>query len=118
MDRAWRNPALPIGVVLLVLGLGNWVVSCNRIAEYEPRASTVARETSVQSLADYSELTPRTNATLLKRMNRGMAEYTVAGAKLDIYRVVQSGGRLLATVGLLLITSARAYTWRKRGHPG
>ena len=115
MNRAWRNPALPAGVVLLVLGLGNWAVSCSRIAEYEPRANTVPSSPRVESLADFSELTPRTNTTLLKRLKRDMADYTVAGAKLDFYRVVQSGGRLLSALGLVLITAALAHSWRKRG---
>lgn len=113
MDRWWRNPALGVGFVLLVLGVGNWLVSSSKIAEYAPRARAAANDESVASLEDFPQLSPRTNRTLLKRLDRGDVDYTLADAKLDFYRVVESGGRLLSLGGMLLITGALVHLWRR-----
>ena len=111
MDGQWRNPALAVGFVLLVLGVGNWLVSASKIAEYTPRASVSSDEDSVVSLEEFPELSARTNRPLLQRLDRGDADYSVADAKLDFYRVVESGGRLLSVAGMLLLTGALARGW-------
>jgi hypothetical protein len=115
MEHPWRNPALLIGFVLLVLGVGNWIVSANKIAEYAPQGTTTSTDEGVTPSDDFPQLTRWTNGTLLKRLNRGDVNYTFAGAKSDFYHVVESGGRLLAFVGLLLMTGALVQNWRHRG---
>jgi len=115
MDRLGRNPALPIGFVLLVLGAGNWIVSANRITEYASRVTPVGGSAHAGQLEDFPELSPRTNETLLKRLNRGYVNYSVVDAKLDFYEVVASGGRVLSLIGMLLITAALVQGWRSRG---
>ena len=89
MQGFWRHPALPIGVVLLVLGLGNWLVSrgqAERIpaAQRAPpnRSSTPARWRASRSL------TPRTNATLLERLHRRPATTASPMRERDFYIVV------------------------------
>ena len=114
MEGRWRNPALAVGFVLLVLGVGNWLVSASKIAEYAPRARAAANDEAAAPLEDFPQLSPRTNRTLLKRLDRGGVDYTLADAKLDFYQVVESGGRLLSLAGMLLITGALAHGWRRR----
>jgi hypothetical protein len=114
MEHPWRNPALLIGFVLLVLGVGNWLVSANKIAEYAPREATTSTDDGGTPLDDFPQLTRWTSSTLLKRLNRGDVDYTLAGAKSDFYHVVESGGRLLAFIGLLLMTVALVQNWRHR----
>jgi hypothetical protein len=114
MEHSWRNPALIIGFVLLVLGIGNWLVSANKIAEYAPHRDTNSTDEEVTSLDDFPQLNRWTNTTLLKRLNRGDANYTLAGAKSDFYHVVESGGRILTFIGLLLMTGALVHNWRRR----
>src|SRR5271156_6563284 len=103
MDGFWRHPALPIGIVLVVLGLGNWVASRDKIAEYEHRVREPDPSEGPSSLEGFTHLTPRTNATLLERLHPHFGDYGVAEARRDFYTVVQSGGRFIVVSGLLLI---------------
>src|SRR5262245_22170070 len=114
MQGFWRHPALPIGIVLLVLGLGNWMVSRSKVLEYERRARAPEPIDGSGSLEGFARLTPRTNATLLERLHYRVGDYGVAAAKRDFYTVVHSGGRLIAVVGLLLIGFALLQRWRER----
>ena len=114
MQGFWRHPALPVGIVLLVLGLGNWVVSRSKVLEYERRARAPEMMDRSGSLEGFARLTPRTNATLLERLHHRLADYGVADAKRDFYTVVHSGGRFIAVIGLLLIGIALLQGWRDR----
>ena len=119
MAPLWRNPFLAVGVVLFVLGLGNWLVSRNKIIEYSRRTDADTSVQRVGSLDEYPHLTADTNATLLERLHRGFADYTFSSAKLDFYQVVNSGGRFLSLVGMLLIGLTVVRSWlERRGRPG
>ncbi len=107
-----RHSALPVGVVLFVLGVGNWIISGSKILEYTDRAESGEALEGMESPSDFPALTPRTNATLLARLHRGLGEYSLVDAKLDFYRLVQSGGRLIAVIGLFLIGIALLQRWR------
>jgi len=114
MISSWRHPALPVGVLLVILGLGNWAVSRDKLFEYGHRIASTDNLAPAGTLADYPELDPRTNATLLERLHKGAPDYSFTAAKLDFYTVVQSGGRLLALVGLLIASVAVVRGWRDR----
>jgi len=114
MYEFWRRPLLPIGIVLLVLGLGNWTVSRGRLVQYERRAQVAAPVERTDSLEGYERLTQRTNATLLERLHRRPRDYGVLDARRDFYSVVQSGGRLITVVGLLLLGIGLLQAWRER----
>jgi len=109
----WRNPALPVGIVLLVLGLGNAIASHSKLVEYERRAGGPA-PLERPELEGFQRLTARTNATLLDRLHRRRSDYGVVDAKRDFYTVVHSGGRFIAVLGLLLIGIALLQRWRER----
>ena len=112
MQSLWRQPVLTVGIVLLIVGMGNWLVSRNKILEYTERRQASNAIGQIGSLKEFPELTPRTNATLLKRLHRGLGDATLAEAKLDFYTVVHSGGRLFSALGLLLISLALLQRWR------
>lgn len=116
MSRVWRTPLLPTGIALFVLGVGNWVLSHNKIVEYTERARPSNSRIPPTSFREFSELTARTNATLLEPLHRGIADYSDVEAKLDFYRVVQGGGRALVFLGLLLVTLA--FLWARRQRRG
>jgi LPXTG-motif cell wall-anchored protein len=116
MGHLWRSALLPTGIALFVLGVGNWVVSHNKIIEYTERTQPSNSDVPAAPFDEFSELTARTNATLLEPLHRGIADYSDAEAKLDFYRVVESGGRALVLLGLLLI--ALAGLWQRRRHRG
>jgi hypothetical protein len=114
MGRVWRTPLLPAGMALFVLGVGNWTLSHNKIVEYTERARPSNSRIPAASFREFNELTARTNATLLEPLHRGIADYSDAEAKLDFYLVVESGGRALVLLGLLLV--ALAVLWTRRQH--
>ncbi len=114
MQGFWRHPALPIGILLLVLGLGNWMGSRSKVLEYERRARAPELVERTGSVEGFKRLTPRTSATVLERLHHRLGDYGVADAKRDFYTVVSSGGRLIAVIGLLLIGIGLLQRWRER----
>jgi len=111
MAAMLRSRILPVGLVFLVLGVGNWSVSHNKIVEYTERSRAGNSMDSVTTFSDFPQLTAHTNDTVLERLHRDSTEYTFTDAKLDFYRVVEGGGRLFAVLGLLLITVGIVQSW-------
>jgi hypothetical protein len=101
-----RNPLLPIGVLLVVLGCGNWWTGCARGREYEVLLAAGPLPVNFADFEEFPQLDWRTNATLLGPIQRGNDESTFANAKLDFYKVVQSGGRVLVLLGLFCAAAA------------
>jgi hypothetical protein len=116
MVDSLRHPALPVGVLLFVLGIGNWLVSENKLVEYRHRLVSVDSMEAVGALDDYPHLTPRTNETLLARLHRGSSDSSRTVAKLDFYGVVQNGGRFFSLVGFGLIAAAVVQSRRASSH--
>jgi hypothetical protein len=80
--RWYRNLPLVIGLVLMVLGLGNWLTGEIRTEEHRAIAAQAERPSP--------------------RGEPSMEEIEIARVRMDFYHVVASGGRLLATAGFLL----------------
>jgi hypothetical protein len=114
MQGFWRHPALPIGVVLLVLGFGNSLVSRNKLSEYERHVGVPEAVEPSGSLQGYAQLTARTNAMLLERLHRRPGDYGVVDARRDLYIVIHDGGRLIAALGVLLIGVGTLGRWREQ----
>lgn len=117
MQWFWRYPMLPIGLVLIILGVGNWSVSQPKVAEYTRRASAPDPIDTRSSFEDFTRLTARTNSGVLEGLHRGTGDYGDAEAKRDLYTVLDSGGRFIAMVGVLLAGIGLIQHWRHRGIP-
>ena len=104
-----RNPVFATGLVLLVLGVGNWIVAHARLAEVDEQPTTVG---TLGNFEEFTELDARTNAELLRPLQRGVAARDAINAKADFYKVVQAGGELFTLVGVGLILFGSAVTWR------
>lgn len=109
-----RDSLLPVGLLLIVLGFGNWYTGVDKGAEYERLLAAGNLPTSVDDYEDFQYLTARTTATLLGPLQRGSDEYTLANAKLDFYKVVQSGGRMLMLLGLFCSAAGAIRSWQRR----
>lgn len=96
-----RQPLVPIGLVLMVLGAGNWYAGWEKIAEHERLLAASRRVVHRATFDDFPNLTERTNASLLRSFHGGSDRAELAGVKLDFYRVVYTGGRLLFLLGAL-----------------
>lgn len=87
---AYKNLLLVAGVLLLVLGTGNWITGAIRTRPYieylrthpGPRTATGDLKTE-----------------LLEPPDEEREERNVTRAKLQFYQLVQSGGRLMVVVG-------------------
>jgi|ERR1700687_5508455 len=108
---AWRNPLLPIGVLLMILGFGNWYTGVGKGSEYEQLLAAGHLQAPVQDFDGFTQLGTRTNSTLLSSLQRGSDHPALANAKLDFYKVVQSGGRILVLVGLFCAAAGLIHSW-------
>jgi hypothetical protein len=111
---ALRNPPMLVGVLLIIIGLGNWYTGVDKGAEYERLLATWSLPTPVDDYDGFSHLNAHTATTLLEPLQRGSDEYTLANAKLDFYKVVQSGGRLLILLGLFCSAAGAIRSWHGR----
>lgn len=109
-----RHPLLPIGLILLAVGIGNWYTGRSKSVEYEQILASGNRPAPVEDFADFDELTAGTTATLLSNLRRGTDEYTLVNSKLDFYKLVQSGGRLFILVGLFCSAAGLIRFWYRR----
>jgi hypothetical protein len=110
----WRSPLIPIGVVVLLLGAGNWYTGWSKMLEYEALLRRGGAPPAVQDFDDFSHLTTRTNAMLLAPLQNVSIDYTFTHARLDFYQVVRSGGRMLMLAGMLLIATGLARSWYRQ----
>ncbi len=112
-----RNPLLPIGLLLLALGLGNWYTGWSKAFEYEDLIAAGGSPSEVGDFQEFSRLTPRTNASLLRPLERGIDANAFIDAKLDFYRIVRSGGRILMLSGAFLSAASAIRMFYRRRKP-
>ena len=99
LRRSSRVAAL--GLVLIVLGLGNWAMGDSRLRKYQ--------EVMDHALAVEGEAVAKPfRGTLSILEGRGENHHSFAAARLkyDYYRVVHRGGILLLCLGLLMVAGA------------
>jgi hypothetical protein len=109
-----RNPLIAVGLLLIVLGFGNWYIGYDKAVEHEHLLAAGPPDTPLEHVEDFRELNPRTTATLLSALQRGSDAYTMINAKLDFYKVVQSGGRLLVLLGLFCAAAGFIRSWYRQ----
>lgn len=109
-----RSPLLLVGLLLLVIGGGNVYIGFDKGMEYEELLAAGNLPAPVTDDDGFRQLNARTTATLLSPLQRGSDEYTLANAKLDFYKVVQSGGRILILFGLFCSAAGVIRSWQRR----
>ncbi|MGH7830168.1 MAG: hypothetical protein ACREP8_08320 [Candidatus Binatia bacterium] len=98
----YSSYSLVTGIMLLVLGIGNWMVGAMEVTKYQGIMQNTARTGLEDSYLSFQELDYQKNAEVLRRINQDREKYNAARVKIDFYYVVLSGGRLLFCLGLLL----------------
>lgn len=103
-SRPWyKNTPLVAGLVLIALGLGNWITGSIRTAEHAQQI-----EDSRQSPSHGGLSSERPTAE----------EVEIARVRMDFYHVVASGGRLMTAAGFLLATFGLARSLRPQARRG
>jgi hypothetical protein len=113
----FKRPLLVAGALLLVLGAGNWIVSRNKLIEYNQRAASSRLAEPAAPLDGQPNLTAAQNAALLERLHPRTGAYSFVQAKLDFYRIVNAGGRVFVLLGLLLAGASVLRSRRERRTP-
>jgi len=94
--RWYKSTVLVTGLVLVALGVGNWITGTIRLREHEAIVSAPAP-------------LPRGGARPhTRRAGSSTEEIEIARGRMDFYHVVASGGRLLTLAGFVLVTFALA----------
>ena len=93
---------LVAGLMLLLLGIGNWVVGAVQITKFQGLLRNTAKTGLEESYRNFQELDLRKNEEVLQRINKDREKYNTARVKVDFYYVVLGGGRLLFFIGLFL----------------
>ena len=102
--RPWyKNTPLMVGLVLISLGLGNWITGAIRTAEHAQRI-------------EESRQAPSRGGVSSNRQS--VEEVEIARVRMDFYHVVASAGRLMTVGGFLLATFGLARSLRPQARKG
>jgi hypothetical protein len=102
LRELYASRLLMTGLLLIFLGIGNWIVGASQLVRYEGMESSSAVTGLEDSYRNFRELDRQKNEGVLRRINEDREKYNAVRVKIDFYYVVLSGGRLLFVVGLLL----------------
>jgi hypothetical protein len=102
----YSNTVFMGGIACLILGIGNWVVGSVETTKYQGLINKTARTGLEESYRNFQELDQQKNQEVLRRINENREKFNAARVKLDFFYVVLTGGRVLLSVGLLLVLGA------------
>ena len=90
-----------IGLVLLLLGAGNWAFGGPKMSEYKQR-----RRHAVQIGGQAVKAPFRGTLSILDKRTSAHDLYDDADIKYEYYRVIARGGRVMAITGAVLVVGA------------
>jgi len=96
----YSSHVLVAGMILLVLGIGNWIVGAVQVTQYRDFLRSNSKTGLEENYRNFQELTREKNQGILRRINEDREKYNAARVKLDFSYVVLRGGRLLFLLGL------------------
>ncbi len=108
---ARHNAALITGGVLILLGLGNWATGHSKVIEHQRLLVAKSADAQIGHYEEFSLLNAETNERLLRPLRARNDKRAAIVEKLDFYRVVERGGRLVCSMGLLIVLSASIVGW-------
>ncbi len=98
----WR---VIVGVVLILLGAGNWVVGLNGIVQYRGLVAAATRP-NAELYRNFDELDARTDGAVLAPLNQEERTVSYAAAQMDFYHAVYLTGCILFALGLMVALMA------------
>jgi hypothetical protein len=98
----YSDHALIAGVILLFLGLGNWIVGAMESSRFEGLVQRTAQTGLEGKHTLFRQLDQQKNEEVLRRITEDREKYNAARVKLDFFYVVLGGGQLLVFLGLIV----------------
>jgi hypothetical protein len=98
----WRIIA---GVVLILLGTGNWLVGLNGIVQYR-RLVIATPYSNTELYRNFDELDARTDGAVLAPLTQEERTVSYAAAQMDFYHAVYLTGCFLFALGLMVAVMA------------
>jgi hypothetical protein len=98
----YSDHALIAGVILLFLGLGNWIVGAMESSRFEGLVQRTAQTGLEGKPTLFRQLDQQKNEEVLRRITEDREKYNAARVKLDFFYVVLGGGQLLVFLGLIV----------------
>jgi len=94
-----------VGVVCVVLGIGNWMVGTIESGKYQALLRKTTQTGLEETYRSFRELDQQKNEEVLRPINEDREKYNAARVKLNFFFIVLTGGRLLFAIGTLLSLS-------------
>jgi len=101
-----------IGLVLLLLGAGNWAFGGPKMSKYRQR-----RRHAVQIGGQAVKAPFRGTLSVLDKRTSAHDLYEDADIKYEYYRVIARGGRVMAITGFVLVIGSLLRRYSKPGTP-
>jgi hypothetical protein len=93
----WR---IVVGLVLILLGTGNWLVGLSGIVQY--RGLVLPTSPSAELYRNFDELDARTDGAVLAPLLQDERTVSYAAAQMDFYHAVYLTGCMLFALGLMV----------------
>jgi hypothetical protein len=111
----YSDHALIAGILLLFLGLGNWIVGAMESSRFEGLVQRTAQTGLEEKYTLFRQLDQQKNEEVLRRITEDREKYNAARVKLEFFYVVLGGGQLLVFLGLLVTSFALMRIIRRDG---
>ena len=98
--QLYLNPFFAFGVVLVLLGAGNWIVGAVQVTHYRALLDAGSKTGLKDGSGGSRELSSTKNTEILGRIHEEREKYDAARIKVDFFYVVLGGGLLLVFAGL------------------
>jgi hypothetical protein len=109
----WRIIA---GLVLMILGAGNWITGVTKTAQYNNALAAMAKNGSAQVSSSFEELDPGTDLAVLEPLIAEQRKVSYANAHMDFYHAAVICGRVMFAGGLVMTLIAFLAVIRRDAH--
>jgi hypothetical protein len=111
----YSDHTLIVGLLLLFLGVGNWIVGATESARFEGLVHRSAQTGLEEKYNLFRQLDQQKNQEVLRRITEDREKHNAARVKLEFFYVVLGGGQLLCFAGLLVTAFALMRIIRRDG---
>jgi len=89
------------GLILMLLGAGNWVVGLTKTEQYSHVLARASQSGFDQSYLSFEELDDRSDSAVLAPLTQQERNVSFANARVDFYHATFLTGQVLFSLGLL-----------------